>query len=140
MIRMSSGEWNTVSCATIARTRSRIAVGSPVSLIRANEPSATATGSLATVECALMKRRSAPADSASRSSTGLESGGMIWMASFCTPVPSRTVAKSSSRGRRSHRRWLIATHHRPSGSGLLHSSASRCCLAARLARLRTWSR
>ncbi|WP_346020918.1 hypothetical protein [Streptosporangium nondiastaticum] len=99
---MSSGEWNTVICAIIARTSSRTATGSPVRLIRAKECRATATGSPATVECARTNLRSAPEVSASRSSTGRESGGTSWTASFCTPVPSRTVPKSSSRGRRSH--------------------------------------
>ncbi|GAA3425116.1 hypothetical protein GCM10018953_22990 [Streptosporangium nondiastaticum] len=140
MIRMSSGEWNTVICAIIARTSSRTATGSPVRLIRAKECRATATGSPATVECARTNLRSAPEVSASRSSTGRESGGTSWTASFCTPVPSRTVPKSSSRGRRSHSRWLIATHHSESGAGPLHSSASRCWTAARRARLRICDR
>ncbi len=134
--RMSSGEWKTASCPTSARTRSRMAFGSPVGTMRAKEWSAMAIGRSSTVEWAPTKRRSAPADMASRSSTGLDSGGMSCTARRWVPVPTRTVAKSPSRGLRSHRRGPMATDHSESGSGPFQWSASRCWRAA----LRTFFR
>ncbi|GAA3413910.1 hypothetical protein GCM10018952_32330 [Streptosporangium vulgare] len=99
-----------------------------------------AMGRSATVEWARTKRRSAPADMASRSSTGLDSGGMSWTARRWEPVPTRTAPKSASEGRRSHRRALSAIAQRASGSGPFQSSAARCLLAARLTLARVWDR
>ncbi len=76
----------------------------------------------------------------SRSSIGFVSGAISCTASFCAPLASRTWMKSSSDGRRSHSRALIASDHSELGSGLAHSSASRCCRAALRTFLRTCPR
>ena len=142
-IRTSSGEWNAASWAVIARIMPRAAAGSPATQTRLNARRDMPTGSSGTRAWVRMKRRSAPAHSGSRSSAGLVCGGTSRTPSCWVPVPSRMVPKSASCGRRSHTRacWLAAiTHHSAAGSGLVHSSACRCALAARRTCRRVWPR
>jgi hypothetical protein len=139
-IRRSSGEWNDAAWAIRACTRPRTARGSPAGMMRENDERETAIGRLGTVECARTNRRSAPAVIGSRSSIGLVSGGMSWTASRCGPLPMRMLPKSASLARRSHSRALITSDHSDAGSGLFHSSASRCCAVARRTFWRTCDR
>ena len=139
-MRRSSGAWNVASCASIERKRPDRASASPVMITRLNARSEIAIGSADTLAHALSSRRSAPADSGSRSSTGLVSGAMSGTARRCLPIATRTSAKSSSVGRRSHSRLPAAIDHRVDGSGCSQYRASRCAAATRRTRRRTWPR
>ena len=84
-------------------------------------------------------RRSAFADTGSRSSIGLVSGGASFTAS-AGPGAQPDLAEVGVGGRRSHSRPLIAIDHSAAGSGPFQSSAARCLPAARLTLARVWDR
>ena len=142
LMRRSAGECITAAWATSDRTRARTAPGSPVGTILVTDLSETSTGSPGTWPWARMKRRSAPAHSGSRSSTGLVSGGTSRIDRACVPVANRTQPKPASAGNRCQIRSLPAATSDGSdrGAGPLYSMARRCSPAARRTLRRIWPR
>ena len=117
LIRTSAGEWAIATWAISARMRPRTVSASPSGQTRLNERSRTDTGSAGTRAKLCMNRRSAPAHSGSRSSSGLVSGGTSRIASAWGPVAIRTFRKSGSAVVRCHIRLASTRDGRLAGSG-----------------------
>ena len=140
MILKSVGACQAAICATIANASRREESRSPINWTERKPLRLSASGTLGTVRCVRMKRRSAPVVSGSRSSIGLDSGGVIRWANCCGPSEIRMDAKSSASGRRSHIRRWPARAQSTSGEGWRHMTARRWASAAFRTFFRVWPR